>query len=107
MAGLAGLATSYFAAMALTIRESPVVAVADEIIRYTPGSLTERAIDALGHNDKPFLIALILLVLTGAFAVRRACSPGGPGGRRPSSSRSCPCSAGGPSCSSAAPRRST
>ncbi len=37
-AGVAGLATSYFVAMAMTIRESPVVAVAELVIRLTPGA---------------------------------------------------------------------
>ena len=37
LAGLAGLATSYAAAMVLTIRESPVVAVAEMVLRLTPG----------------------------------------------------------------------
>ena len=37
LAGLAGLATSYATAMVLTIRESPVVAVAEQVIRLTPG----------------------------------------------------------------------
>ena len=39
VAGLAGLATSYFVAMVLAIRESPVVAVAELVIRLTPGGL--------------------------------------------------------------------
>ena len=37
LAGLAGLATSYATAMVLTIREAPVVAVAELVIRLTPG----------------------------------------------------------------------
>lgn len=68
VAGGAGLATSYFAAMALTIRESPVVAVAELVIRVTPGSLAERAIQVLGHWDKPVLLAVILLLLAAVFA---------------------------------------
>ena len=68
MAGLAGLATSYFAAMAMTIRESPVVAVAELVIRLTPGPMAERAIRILGHLDKPVLILVILLVLAALFA---------------------------------------
>ena len=42
--GFAGLAASYFVAMAMAIRESPVVAVAELVIRLTPGPLAERAI---------------------------------------------------------------
>lgn len=67
--GLAGLATSYVAAAALTIRESPVVAVAEWIIRLTPGNVAETAIRLLEHLDKPALITGILLFLLVAFAV--------------------------------------
>jgi DMSO/TMAO reductase YedYZ molybdopterin-dependent catalytic subunit len=69
LAGLAGLATSYAAAMVLTIREAPVVAVAEQVIRLTPGVVVERAIDVLGPADKPVLVAGIVLVLLGIFAV--------------------------------------
>ena len=58
VAGLAGLATSYFVAMVMTIRESPVVAVAELVIRLTPGAVAERAIQVLGHHDKPFLVVV-------------------------------------------------
>ena len=68
-AGFAGLATSYATAMVLTIRESPVVAVAEMIIKITPGALAERAIDVLGQWDKPALVGGILLFLLGAFAL--------------------------------------
>ncbi|UFN43696.1 molybdopterin-dependent oxidoreductase [Nocardioides okcheonensis] len=68
LAGCAGLATSYATAMVLTIRESPVVAVAELLIRLTPGPLAERAIAVLGHLDKPFLVAGILVFLLGCFA---------------------------------------
>ncbi len=68
VAGLAGLATSYFVAMAMTIRESPVVAVAELVIRLTPGPVAERAIRFLGHLDKPVLLLVILLILGAVFA---------------------------------------
>lgn len=68
VAGIAGLATSYFAAMAMTIRESPVVAVAELVIRFTPGGVAERAIRFLGHWDKPVLLLGILLLLAALFA---------------------------------------
>ncbi|UUZ57721.1 hypothetical protein [Nocardioides sp. B-3] len=58
-----GLATSYATAMALTIRESPVVAVAELIIRITPGPLAERLIRFVGQLDKPLLILGIILFL--------------------------------------------
>ena len=68
LAGCAGLATSYATAMVLTIRESPLVAVAELVIRLTPGSVAERAISVLGHLDKPFLVTVILLLLLALFA---------------------------------------
>lgn len=69
LAGGAGLATSYVTAHLLSIRQSPVVAVAEDIIRLTPGSLAEKAIDVLGHWDKPVLIAGILVILMLGFAL--------------------------------------
>ena len=62
VAGLAGLATSYFVAMAMTIRESPVVSVAELVIRLTPGPVAEGAISVLGKHDKPFLVLGVLLL---------------------------------------------
>jgi DMSO/TMAO reductase YedYZ molybdopterin-dependent catalytic subunit len=67
-AGAAGLATSYFAAMALTIRESPVVAVAELIIRITPGPVAEYLISLVGSLDKPLLLLGIFLFLGAMFA---------------------------------------
>ena len=69
MAGAAGLATSYFAAMVLGVRSSPVVAVAEVVIKHTPGALAERAIQELGHKDKPVLVTVILIVLGVLFAL--------------------------------------
>lgn len=69
VAGAAGLATSYATAVVLTLDESPVIAVADLIIRQTPGGVTERAIKLLGHADKPVLIALVFTGLFTLFAV--------------------------------------
>ncbi|WP_156887245.1 molybdopterin-dependent oxidoreductase [Nocardioides sp. CF8] len=65
-----GLATSYATAMALTIRESPVVAVAELIIRLTPGAIAEWLISIVGQLDKPLLIIGIVafLVAMGALA---------------------------------------
>ena len=63
VAGFAGLATSYFVAMAMTIRDSPVVAVAEGVIRLTPGPVVEKVISVLGHRDKPFLVGVILVLV--------------------------------------------
>ena len=68
IAGLAGLATSYFVAMAMTIRESPVVAVAELVIRLTPGAMAEYLIGLVGRLDKPLLLLGIFAVLGILFA---------------------------------------
>jgi DMSO/TMAO reductase YedYZ molybdopterin-dependent catalytic subunit len=64
VAGSAGLAASYFVAMVTTIRDAPLVAVAEWVIRLTPGVVAERAIRILGHYDKAFLL-LVIFVLCG------------------------------------------
>ena len=68
VAGAAGLATSYFVAMAMTIRESPVVAVAKLVIRLTPGWLAHYLIEQVGSLDKPLLLLGIFVVLGLVFA---------------------------------------
>ncbi len=68
IAGAAGLATSYLVASLLSIRESPVVAVADLVIRLTPGPIARTAIDILGHADKPALLIGILVIMGVVFA---------------------------------------
>ncbi len=67
--GVAGLATSYAVAMMLTIRESPVVAVAELVIRLTPGPVAEKAIGAVGQLDKPLLVTGIVVFLLAMFAL--------------------------------------
>ncbi len=69
VAGLAGLATSYFLAMVLTVRDSPVVAVSELVIRVTPGTVVEHAIALLQHHDKPVLIGTILVLLFALFGL--------------------------------------
>jgi DMSO/TMAO reductase YedYZ molybdopterin-dependent catalytic subunit len=68
VAGLAGVAVSYAVAMAMTIRESPVVAVAELVVRATPGPAAEGAIGVLGTWDKPVLVLVILVLLAAVFA---------------------------------------
>ena len=63
LAGLTGLATSYVAAMALTVRESPVVAVSEMLVRLTPGAVVEFAIDTFGGNNKTILLTGVLVAL--------------------------------------------
>jgi DMSO/TMAO reductase YedYZ molybdopterin-dependent catalytic subunit len=67
-AGIAGLGTSYFAAAALGVDESPVTAVAEAIIEITPGPIAKFLIDLVGTWDKPLLLLGIVLVLAGGFA---------------------------------------
>jgi DMSO/TMAO reductase YedYZ molybdopterin-dependent catalytic subunit len=54
--------------MAMTIRESPVVAVAELIIRLTPGWLAEYLIGLVGRMDKPLLLLGIFVALGLVFA---------------------------------------
>lgn len=67
--GYAGLAVGYALSLILRIRDSPVDAVADLIIRLTPGPVVEWAIKTLGALDKPLLILGIMVVLTAMFVV--------------------------------------
>ncbi len=68
VAGAAGLAVSYAVAAVMAVRDSPVVAVAELVIRLAPGALVERAIERLGAADKPLLVGGILVLLALAFA---------------------------------------
>ena len=68
MAGLAGLAVSHAATMALTLRSSPIVAVAEVVVQYVPGVVAEQAIEILGHRDKPVLILIVFLLLLSLWA---------------------------------------
>jgi DMSO/TMAO reductase YedYZ molybdopterin-dependent catalytic subunit len=71
-----GLAVSEAASGYLHQRVSPVVALAEEIIRLTPGQVIEFVISLVGQNDKPLLIALTLVglavvsALVGVLAMR-------------------------------------
>jgi DMSO/TMAO reductase YedYZ molybdopterin-dependent catalytic subunit len=67
-AGAAGLATSYFVAMALTLQDSPVVAVANLVVKLTPGRVAHYLIERVGHLDKPLLLLGIFVVLAIVFA---------------------------------------
>nr|WP_246283756.1 molybdopterin-dependent oxidoreductase [Nocardioides perillae] len=55
------------------VRESPVVAVAEALVRLTPGPVAEAAIGGLGSASKPLLLAGMgaALLLVFAFAGRR------------------------------------
>ena len=68
VAGVAGLATSYAAANLMSVRDAPVVAVAELVVRITPGPVVEWAIQNLGVADKPLLLGGILVFLVSVFA---------------------------------------
>jgi DMSO/TMAO reductase YedYZ molybdopterin-dependent catalytic subunit len=68
IAGAAGLATSYAVANVMSVRSSPVVAVAELVIRVAPGEVVEQAIDTLGAADKPLLVGGIIVLLALLFA---------------------------------------
>ncbi len=58
-----GLAVSELASGLLHQRVSPVVAVAESILRLTPGAVVERVIGLVGHHDKAVLIVMTLFGL--------------------------------------------
>jgi DMSO/TMAO reductase YedYZ molybdopterin-dependent catalytic subunit len=64
LSALAGLAVSYLATALVGGDESPVAAVAEQVIRLTPGGVAERAIQSVGHADKPLLVAGTIAVVT-------------------------------------------
>lgn len=66
--GYAGLAMSHATSRVLSTRDWPVEAVADMVIRMTPGAVVEWAIKTLKSLDKPLLIIGIGLVMTLMFA---------------------------------------
>jgi hypothetical protein len=70
VAGVVGLAVAELVAAVMRTRLSPVQAVGEAIIELTPGSLAERAIDAVGQWDKPLLVGGVVvgLILASALA---------------------------------------
>nr|WP_246298636.1 molybdopterin-dependent oxidoreductase [Nocardioides panaciterrulae] len=52
----------------MTLRDSPVLAVAELVIRLAPGALVEKAIATVGHQDKPLLVIGVLVVTGLLFA---------------------------------------
>ena len=61
VAGVAGIAVSHTVTMLLTIRATPLLAVAEAIIEITPGRLAEGLIALVGQYDKPLLIVGVSL----------------------------------------------
>jgi DMSO/TMAO reductase YedYZ molybdopterin-dependent catalytic subunit len=75
--GVAGLAVSHAVTMLLTIRASPLVAVAEGIIEITPGGIAESLIQLVGSYDKPLLVAGVTLGLLALAALAGAMAQGG------------------------------
>ena len=69
VAGLAGIAVSHAVTMLLTLRATPLLAVAEAVIEYTPGSIAEALIQLVGRYDKPLLVAGVTLVVLGLSAL--------------------------------------
>ncbi|WP_284533184.1 molybdopterin-dependent oxidoreductase [Nocardioides sp. T2.26MG-1] len=68
VAGFAGLAVSYGLAMVMTIRDSPLVAVAELVVRLTPGPVVEFVIKFFGSGDKAFLLVVLVVLSAAIFA---------------------------------------
>jgi DMSO/TMAO reductase YedYZ molybdopterin-dependent catalytic subunit len=64
LAAAGGLAVAYLATALAGGEESPVAAVAEQIIRLTPGAAAEQAIRAVGHADKPLLVTGVVVAVT-------------------------------------------
>ncbi len=66
----AGLAAAQVATALLGLGTSPVLAIGETVIRVTPGDVAEAAISAVGHLDKPLLVAgtVVGALLLGALA---------------------------------------
>ena len=63
VAGLAGIAVSHAVTMLLTIRATPLLAVAEAIIEVTPGAIAESLIQLVGQYDKPILVVGVTIAL--------------------------------------------
>ncbi len=68
LATAAALATSQLTAAVLSVREGPVVAIAQTTIELTPGRIAEPIIGAVGTADKPLAVGSVLaaMLLLGA-----------------------------------------
>lgn len=66
--GVAGLGAAYLASRLLSTDADPITAVADSVIRLTPGPVVEWAIQAFQHRDKQVLLGVILVILLAVFA---------------------------------------
>ena len=72
LAAAAAIAASEGLAALFNLRESPVVAVGQSVIKLTPGPIAEAIIGVVGHADKPLAVTsvVIAILLLGALAGR-------------------------------------
>ncbi len=76
LTGGAGLGVALAATSLLGQRLSPLTAVSETVIEYTPGKVAHLLVDIVGQNDKPLLRAgtllglLVLSMLAGRLALR-------------------------------------
>jgi len=70
LAAAAAIATSEGLAALFNLRESPVLAVGQSVIKLTPGPMAEAIIGVVGHADKPLAVAsvVVAILLLGALA---------------------------------------
>ncbi|WP_254052140.1 molybdopterin-dependent oxidoreductase [Aeromicrobium sp. A1-2] len=69
LAAAAAIAASEALAALLSLRESPVLAVGQSVIRLTPGPLAEAIIGVVGQADKPLAIGSVVLAIIALGAV--------------------------------------
>lgn len=59
----AGLGITELVAGVLTLRASPVVALGETVIAWTPGTIAHRIISVVGHADKPLAVTAVVVVI--------------------------------------------
>lgn len=67
--GATAIAVSQLAASLLSVRESPLVAVAEVATRATPGIVATEAVELLAGLAKPLLVVAVLVAVAALFAV--------------------------------------
>lgn len=67
--GAAGIAVSQLAAALLSVRESPLVAVAEVVSRAMPGIVATEAVELLAGLAKPLLLVGVVVVVVALFAL--------------------------------------
>ena len=59
----AGLGITELVAGVLTLRASPVAALGETVIAWTPGTIAHRIISVVGHADKPLAVSAVAVVI--------------------------------------------